>query len=221
MAIEILNNYDTYGCNAYNGKQHYSGNFWWATVQHLRALSYGIADYYTAPEDYICTKNDKMYCIYSSGHQGGGHYNVEYPEHIYTLPSEFNIDAYRSTNRDLHHLDYNQLINHYFGYGKHEGKNYKIKNKIPDDFSFDYYRNSYSDIKDFTNGQIEWHWHNHGKNENRAYKDNNSSVIKYNMPEDFNFDFYRNNYDDMKDFTDGQIAWHWDTFGKNENRAYK
>jgi hypothetical protein len=265
IALEILNYYDTYGSSGLY-KQHYSGNFWWATVHHIRQLPYEIPGYYIGPEDYVCLKNDKMYCIYKSGYEGGGHYSVEYPENIYKLPEDFNIDAYRVSNSDIIHLDYNEIIKHYLSNGKNENRNYKmpdgfdidlyaskcnlnnyndgqliwhwfnygqynnydqykldINNKynMPEDFNFDFYRNNYHDMKDFQNDTIAWHWHAYGKDEGRIYKYNLDDIEKYNMPEDFNFDFYKNYYDDMKDFQNDTIAWHWHAYGKNEGRIYK
>ena len=260
IAIEILNYYDTYGCNGYNGKQHYSGNFWWATVKHLRELPYEIPSYYIGPEDYICIKNDKMYCIYSTGHEGGGHYSVEYPEHIYKLPDDFDIDAYKVSNSELNNYDYNSAIKHYLNNGKNENRNYKMpdgfdfeyysnkynlnhytngeivlhwyktglqnnyeyKDKdIPEDFNYSFYRNYYSDLKNYTDKQLIKHWLNYGRNENRKYKDDKDDIKKYNMPEDFNFNFYRSSYNDISNYDNSQIASHWHNYGKNENRKYK
>lgn len=60
-AINKLNNYETYGCN-YNGI-HYAGNFWWATKKHIEKLPNEIPDYYTAPEDWVTTNKDNIYCV--------------------------------------------------------------------------------------------------------------------------------------------------------------
>jgi hypothetical protein len=163
IAIELLNFYDTYGCNAIE-KQHYSGNFWWANSKHLKDLPVKIGDYYTGPEDWICIKNDKMFNIFSSGLQGFGHYSNLYPESNYIIPEDFNIDAYRHSNIELQNLNYEELIPHYLFYGKNENKNYKM----PDEFDFDAYR-KINDMNNWTNGQIAWHWFHHGKNEGRIY----------------------------------------------------
>ena len=58
--INILDEKETYGCN-YNGV-HYSGNFWWATSKHIQKLSDVIPEYYTAPEDWVLTNKDNIYC---------------------------------------------------------------------------------------------------------------------------------------------------------------
>lgn len=164
IAIEMLNYYDTYGCNAIS-KQHYSGNFWWTNIKHLRNLPVYIADYYTGPEDWICIKNDKMFNILSSGLQGEGHYNNLYPRDRYEIPENFDINAYRIINRDIHHLNYDELIPHYLKWGRFEGKNYKM----PDGFDFDCYRNIHN-MLDYKDADIVWHWFNHGQYEGRQYK---------------------------------------------------
>jgi hypothetical protein len=124
LALKMLSKYDTYGCNAIC-KQHYSGNFWWTKSCHLKDLPVFIDEYYTAPEDYICKKNDKMFNIYSSGLQGHGHYSNNYSKDIYTIPEDFDIDAYYNLNNDLHNLSYEELIDHYLKYGKYEVRQYK------------------------------------------------------------------------------------------------
>jgi hypothetical protein len=52
-AVDILQKYDTYGCNVSKRNNHYSGNFWWTTVKHVQTLPNKIPEYYTAPEDWI------------------------------------------------------------------------------------------------------------------------------------------------------------------------
>jgi len=124
LAVRMLSQYDTYGCNAIH-KQYYSGNFWWTKSKHLKNLPVFIDTYYTAPEDYICKKNDKMFNIYSNGLQGHGHYRNNYSRDNYVIPDDFDIDAYYNINNDLHVLSYDELINHWLKYGKYEGRKYK------------------------------------------------------------------------------------------------
>jgi hypothetical protein len=52
-AVDVLQKYDTYGCNVSKTTNHYSGNFWWTTAKHVQTLPNKIPDYYTAPEDWI------------------------------------------------------------------------------------------------------------------------------------------------------------------------
>jgi hypothetical protein len=59
-AVDVLQKYDTYGCNVSKKTNHYSGNFWWATAKHVQTLPNKIPEYYTAPEDWI-TLNTHFY----------------------------------------------------------------------------------------------------------------------------------------------------------------
>jgi hypothetical protein len=52
-AVDILQKYDTYGCNTSKRNNHYSGNFWWTTAKHVQTLPNKITEDYTAPEDWI------------------------------------------------------------------------------------------------------------------------------------------------------------------------
>jgi hypothetical protein len=124
LAVKILETYDTYGCNAI-GRLHYSGNFWWTNASHLKHLPVHIGDYYTGPEDWICIKNDKMFNIYSSGLEGHGHYNSNLSNDTYKIPYDFDIDAYYNLNKDIQHLGYEKIIDHYLKYGKFESRRYK------------------------------------------------------------------------------------------------
>ena len=38
---------------------------------------------YVAPEDWINVVKTNSYCVYLSGHQGIGHYNVRFPREMY------------------------------------------------------------------------------------------------------------------------------------------
>ena len=111
------------------------------------------------------------------------------------------------------------------------------KYKLPDDFSFNFYRKNNSDLNNFTNSELATHWHNFGKNENRKYKnvknyknnkndstdysDDKDDIKRYNMPEDFDFNFYRINYRDLNNFTNSELATHWNKYGNKEKRNYK
>ena len=80
-AVIILKKYDTYGCNY--GGIHYSGNFWWATSNHIKTLPNRIPSYYTAPEDWVTLqskKNDNFYCA----HNCKPHFKSPYPKKMYT-----------------------------------------------------------------------------------------------------------------------------------------
>jgi hypothetical protein len=74
-AFKILDTNETYGCN-YNGG-HYAGNFWWATAKHIQKLSDTIPEYYTAPEDWVLTNKDNMYCHNNCGEKFTSPYDPE------------------------------------------------------------------------------------------------------------------------------------------------
>jgi hypothetical protein len=86
-AIDILDNYDTYGCNYYKADRinpsHYSGNFFWVKSSYLKRLDEYIGNGYNDPEFWLCSKNGSFYNAYSSGLEGMGHYDHPYPEHNY------------------------------------------------------------------------------------------------------------------------------------------
>lgn len=125
IAYKMLDLYDTYGCNAIENL-HYSGNFWWANGSHVKNLPVYINDYYTATEDWICIKNDKMFNIYSSGLQGFGHYSTNLSEDSYKIPDDFDIMAYFIINNDIQYIGLKGVIWHYLNYGKKEGRVYKL-----------------------------------------------------------------------------------------------
>jgi hypothetical protein len=163
IAYSMLEKYDTYGCNAI-GKQHYSGNFWWANSYHLLSLPFYIENNYTAPEDYICKKNDKMFNIYSSRLIGHGHYSENIKTSEYEIPDDFNIHVYYYSNPKLKVLGYEELIYHFLNYGKYEGINYKL----PYGFDFNYYRKN-KNLPNWSEADIIWHWYTYGQYEGIRY----------------------------------------------------
>jgi hypothetical protein len=77
-AIERLKTHPTYGCNVVKNL-HYSGNFWWANIDHIKTLPNHIGLRYIDPENWICVKLNNIYSEFNSGFQGMGHYNIVYP----------------------------------------------------------------------------------------------------------------------------------------------
>lgn len=77
-AVQCLKTHEAYGIN-YTGN-HYSGNFWWATRDHIRRLPDTIPAYYTAPEDWVCMDKTGLYCA----HNGGADFDSSYMSGIYT-----------------------------------------------------------------------------------------------------------------------------------------
>lgn len=90
-ADDVLNKYDTYGCNYYCGDKwpkHYSGNFFWTTRRHLNTLPTTIGPGYYDPEFWLCSSGlirgqPNCYNAFSSKLEGMGHYAEPYPENLY------------------------------------------------------------------------------------------------------------------------------------------
>lgn len=75
--VNKLKIYETYGCN-YNNL-HYSGNFWWATKEHIKKLPDQISTDYVDPENWILTNNTNAYCANNCGDD----FVKPYPDNIY------------------------------------------------------------------------------------------------------------------------------------------
>jgi hypothetical protein len=88
-AVLELERYDTYGCNFYKkdnfNPNHYSGNFFWVTSNHVKKLNNIIGPKYNDPEFWLFNINVpyRYLNIYSSGLEGMGHYDNPYPRHLY------------------------------------------------------------------------------------------------------------------------------------------
>jgi len=179
LAINMLDKYDTYGCNkmydpVYSKNIHYSGNFWWSKSKHIKYLPKIIDTYYCAPEDWVCTKNNKMICIFSSNFGSGQHYGSRYNELNYILPENFNIYAYKFCNKDLQNLSYPELIVHFLIHGKNENRVYYM----PNGFDFIFYKNSYDDTYNLSDKNLVKHWFLKGSIKNLKYT-NKLNIIGY------------------------------------------
>ena len=101
-AIKKLEDYATYSClysfTNHIFRQHYSGNFWWATSKHLLTLPKTIGHEYIAPETYILLSNPKFFNAYSHGYVSS--YFID------LLPSSYNTLSVTE-----HILPGRQLIN--------------------------------------------------------------------------------------------------------------
>jgi len=214
IAVKILEMYDTYGCNKYENI-HYSGNFWWTTSSHLKNLPVHIEDYYTAPEDWICIKKDKMFNIYSSGLQGCGHYSQNLDEDSYRIPDDFDIIAYYIINTDIQHVGLEGVVWHYLNHGRNEGRAYKYEQVLPDGFDKEAYFNINTDIQHVGLEGVVWHYLNHGRNEGRAYK------YEQVLPDGFNKEAYFNINTDIQHLGKEGVYWHYLNHGCNEGRTYK
>lgn len=77
--IKILEKYDTYGVDLHKNPRHYSGNFWWATSNHIKKLSEPIPNDRMAQEFWVASQGN-CYCAHESNIDL--YYNI-YNENIY------------------------------------------------------------------------------------------------------------------------------------------
>jgi len=76
-----LDLYDTTGVNlSQEVAWHYSGNFWWANAGYISTLDECSREPYLAPEMWVCSKTEKMGCIFYSHIN---HYLERYPDNLY------------------------------------------------------------------------------------------------------------------------------------------
>ena len=227
LAIEKLQTYDIYGCNMF-GTIFYSGNFWWAKSKHITYLPSYIEDYYTAPEDWILRKKDNYCVIYSSGIEGEGHYNMNFPECNYmsqddlnrNLPLDFYIDTYKIYHFNINYNN-DDYINDYFINGVHTNLSYhrseiinNLVNKLPCNFNFDLYKKENNLINYSLEQIIVYYFINNNIN-------TNNKILYNKLPNDFNYIEYRNIHHDLRDMSEIELINRWLEYGKKENRKYK
>ena len=227
LAIEKLKIHDTYGCNVLD-ETFYSGNFWWATSKHINNLPSTIPEHYIAPEEWVF-KIHENYCeIYSSYIQGEGHYNMNFPESNYMsndelnkiLPLDFYIDTYKIYHPNINYSN-EDYINDYFLNGVHTNINYtredihnNIINKINKQFDAEFHKNKYN-LHNYSMEELIVDWFTKGKFEKRLINKD------FNLPNDFNYIDYKNNYNDLSNMTEDEVKYHWLEYGEKENRTYK
>jgi len=116
---------------------------------------------------------------------------------IVDTPEELSTIHYRD-NFDLNNLNLNYLYHPIKNY--HDQLSVREKNSI-------YYHNCFNDI-DYS--------------KRRPFNNNIGLFLlrNYILPEGFNFCCYREN-NDMKNWCDEDIVWHWFTYGQYEHRKYK
>lgn len=80
--VTLLDSYDTIGCNIWdNPKNHYSGNFWWATASYISRLSLDSLTDKLSAEWWILSGKAKPYTIHNSKID---HYINAYPKENYS-----------------------------------------------------------------------------------------------------------------------------------------
>jgi hypothetical protein len=91
-AVDVLNKYDTYGCNYHSSihPPHYSGNFFWTTSHHLKELPDEIGPEYNGPEFWLCSHGKingrpNVYSAFNTEFDSVGHYGMTFPESRYRM----------------------------------------------------------------------------------------------------------------------------------------
>lgn len=87
-AADVLNKYDTYGCNYHSGEKwsaHYSGNFFWTTLNHLKTLPDTIGPEYNDTEFWVCSAGNfnGRPNVYNAFGSNLDHYCMLCPESLY------------------------------------------------------------------------------------------------------------------------------------------
>jgi hypothetical protein len=98
----------------------------------------------------------------------------------------------------------------------------RIYISIPEDFNVLTYKNLNSDLINLTKEQCLEHYLIFGINENRKYiKTLKNNSYSNKIPNDFDVEYYKNYYNDLKSLSDEQLKEHWIMYGQKENRIYK
>lgn len=85
--IELLDKYNTVGCNYLDSPhKHFSGNFWWANCKYLKQLAQIVSGIRHDAEWWIMTGSDNAnkYVVH---HSNIDHYCYPYPRHLYVTKS--------------------------------------------------------------------------------------------------------------------------------------
>jgi hypothetical protein len=149
----------------------------------------------------------------------------------YILPKDFNINIYKKIYTDLHNLSDNELIIHYLKFGSKEKRSYNM----PDDFDPLMYKNLNKDLNNLNDEQLILHYLEYGINEKRIYKTFNNianekiisrsnsfeNLSKNILPDDFDYEYYQELYDDLKNLNKDELKKHYLEYGIYENRYYK
>ena len=165
--------------------------------------------------------NEKLIWHYINYGKNEGRFVSEKNEkHIYEANPNFDIAFYRNIHDDLISFTNEKLVWHYTNYGKNEGRCTSENHfyEVNPNFDIAFYRNAHDDLKEFTNEKLIWHYTNYGKNEGRYISEKIIHELHPDLHGDFDFFFYRNNHDDLKQFTNEQLIWHYVNYGKNEGR---
>ena len=143
-----------------------------------------------------------------------------------SIPNDFDIEIYRSSNHDLQHMSNDQLIRHYTNHGQFEYRIYKNTetntvqnthqntNKIRSFFNIISYinehqhRKMYDDLKFLSEGEIIRYFIKYEKLNN---------IIPYG----FDIDVYKQCNNDLSHMTDIELINHYINHGQFESRIHK
>lgn len=127
------------------------------------------------------------------------------------LPSDFDIEFYKNYYMDLQHMNDEELINHYLQYGIYENRIYKNNEKKIIDISLCLNNEieKYNDLKFLTENELILYCVKYGKFNN------------YNVPNDFDLEYYKNYYHDLINMTHKEVINHYINYGFYEKRVYK
>ena len=164
------------------------------------------------------------------------------------LPSDFKSDIYKKLNKDLEHLDTEQLIQHYLNHGKIEKRIYKEKIVKQYNLKDDKTKNTLQDSKtkntlqDNKTKNINTLQDNKTKNtfknllRDNKTKNISKNELEYNnmieieeeitinedgLPSDFKPDIYKKLNKDLEHLDTEQLIQHYLNHGKIEKRIYK
>lgn len=137
-------------------------------------------------------------------------------------------EFYRENYSDLGELSDKELKNHWYFQGKGEGRFYSTENalevlssdeSLPADFDADVYLRLNTDLKISTKWKFQaiHHYLEHGVHENRCFKETVHSVEEV-VTDNFDVDFYRAFYPDLKDLSDENCLQHYVNTGHKEKR---
>jgi len=133
----------------------------------------------------------------------------------------FDWKKYIEKNKDLKSLKTKEeACEHWIHHGKHEGRQYYVKQKydVKSEFDWKYYIENNSDLKNLKTPEEAWnHWNQYGKHEGRNSV--NKNFVKFS---NFDWKYYIENNSDLSNLKTKEEAWdHWCNHGKNENRLFK
>jgi hypothetical protein len=129
------------------------------------------------------------------------------------LPDEFDCLTYRLLNEDINYMNDNELVIHYYKYGYLENRKYKME--LPDDFNYDLYILLNEDISHLSEDDAKIHYLKYDYN--KLVVPNNN--INYNEYNNFDWNAYLDDNQDLKMNDKLSAFHHWQIYGKLEGRV--